>query len=368
VKTYSYYGAIALIFALAIALRIIVIPYLGNGLSGNPVDIYYVDREAASLILGLQDPYLYSSYTNHIGEIVTFAYLPLVPIYYAPFVLIGVDIRYGNILADLVIMVALFFIGRSTSGTVPSRSLVPLSGSLAYAVLPPSILLSSVIGSNMMIGSMFLIVCLAFLLERRNVPGSIFLGLALGTDQFIVLIFPLIVLYLLRERQLKPVLVTVLVAGAVVLPFFLYSPSRFVYDVSLFQFERPLQSNGLFSLYGLLYAGTGLRIGTLYRLIIFLIPAAISTLLFSKTKTGMLVGIAVVSALGAFLLPVDGFWNYFLLPMTIVCALVPAFLTQSSRPGRDSGGLSKTEEEERAAAAAASSSSPILRAATPKGS
>ena len=78
-KTHSYYGVIALIFALAMAVRIIAIPYFGNGPDGNPVDIYYVDREAAQLILELKDPYLYSNYTNQIGELVTFAYLPLVP-------------------------------------------------------------------------------------------------------------------------------------------------------------------------------------------------------------------------------------------------------------------------------------------------
>jgi hypothetical protein len=321
-----------------------VIPYFGNGLNGNPVDIYYVDREAATLILRLQDPYLYSNYTNHIGGIVTFAYLPLVPIYYAPFILIGADIRYGSILADFIIMVALYFIGRSTLRTIFSKSLVPFSGSVAYAILPTSIWLSAVTGSNMMIGSMFLMVALAFLLERKNIASSIFLGLALGTDQFMILIFPVIALYFLRNRQPKPVLVTTLVSGAIVLPFFLYSPSKFVYDVLLFQFERPLQSNGLFSLYGLLYATTGFEIGTLYRLIIFLIPTAVSTFLFSKTKTRMLIGIAVMSALGAFLLPVDGFWNYFLLPMTMICALVPAILTRSSHAEQTSWRHSKMGE------------------------
>ncbi|MDA4113487.1 MAG: hypothetical protein OK474_05530 [Thaumarchaeota archaeon] len=344
-KTHSYYGAIALIFALATAVRIIAIPYFGDGLNGNPVDIYYVDREAARLILELKDPYLYSNYTNQIGGIVTFAYLPLVPVYYAPFVLIGADIRYGNILADLIITAALYFIGKSSSRTTSSRSPVLFSGSLAYAVLPTSIWLSAVTGSNMMIGSMFLIVALAFLLEGNHyILSSIFLGLALATNQFMVLVFPLVALYCFRNRQLKPLLTTILVSGAIVLPFFLYSPSRFAYDVLLFQFERPLQSNGLFSLYGLLYATTGFKIGTLYRLIVFLVPAAFSTFLFSKTKTMMLVGIAVVSALGAFLLPVDGFWSYFLLPMTMICALVPAVLTKSPHSEQASSRSSKSGE------------------------
>jgi hypothetical protein len=344
-KTHSYYGVIALIFALATAVRIIAVPYFGNGLNGNPVDIYYVDREAAQLILELKDPYLYSNYTNQIGELVTFAYLPLVPLYYAPFVQIGADIRYGNILADLIITAALYFIGKSTSRTTFSRSPVSFSGSLAYALLPTSIWLSAVTGSNMMVGSMFLIVALAFLLEGNHyVLSSIFLGLALATNQFVILVFPLIALYCFRDRKLKPVLTTILVSGAIVLPFFLYSPSRFAYDVLLFQFERPLQPNGLFSLYGLLYATTGFKMGTLTRLILFLVPAAFSTFLFSKTKTGVMVGIAVVSGLGAFLLPVDGFWSYFLLPMTMICALVPAILTRGSHSEQTSSCSSGTGE------------------------
>ena len=337
-KTDSYCGGLALICAIAIALRVVAVPYLGNGLNGNPVDIYYVDGEAARLILGLQDPYLFSAYTNHVGEIVTFAYLPLVPIYYALFVLVGLDIRYGNILADLVIVVALCIIGISTPRGTSSRPLVPLSGSLAYAVLPASIWFSAVSGSNMMIGSMFLTVALAFLLHGNQMFSSMFLGLAMGTNQFAILVFPVIGLYWFRDRQLKPIAAAILVSGAIILPFFLYSPSRFSYDVLLFQFERTVQSNGLSSLYSLVYAATGFKIGTAYRLILFLIPATLSTFLFSKTKTGVLIGVAAVSALGAFLLPVDGFWNYFLIPMTMFCALLPAILARSFSLERASRG------------------------------
>ena len=326
-KTRPYYGAIALILALATVLRVVAIPLFGNGLHGNPVDVYYVDKEAARLVLGLKDPYLYSNYTNHVGGIVTFSYLPLIPVYYSAFVLIGADIRFGNILADLATTVALFFIGRSMQRTASSNPWLPFSGSLVYAILPPSIWLSAVTGSNLMIGSMFLMVALALLVEGRHMVSSVFLGLALATNQFMLLVFPVVALYYIRIRQPRPVLASALVAGGIVLPFLLYSPSRFIYDVLLFQFERPLQSNGPLSLYSILYNTTGFSIDTLSRSILFVIAAAPLTFLFSMTRTRMLIGIAVVGALGAFLLPVDGFWSYFLLPMTMVCAFVPAMLT-----------------------------------------
>ncbi len=161
-KTHSYY-LLALISAFAVLVRLIAIPILGNGL--NLADIYYVDREAAKLVLELRDPYLYSNYTNHYGQIVTFAYLPLIPIYYAPFVLIHLDVRYGSIAADVASIVAMYFIAKSTLSKVEERSLIPFSGIIAYAVLPTSIWLTSGAGTNMMIGSMFLVVALATLLE-----------------------------------------------------------------------------------------------------------------------------------------------------------------------------------------------------------
>ncbi|MDH2900609.1 MAG: hypothetical protein PXY39_06515 [archaeon] len=313
--------------AIAVFLRLVVIPFFGNGLHGNPVDVYYVDREAAKLILQYQNPYLFSNYTNYLGKVVTFAYLPVIPAYFAPFVFIGSDIRYGSIIADVVITIAMYFIARSTLGGTHTKPWIRFSGSIAYAILPTSIYLTSVSGTNMMIGPMFLIVALAALLQEKWLVAGIFLGLALAANQFIILTFPLIAIYSLRNHNLKTILVSILVASAIILPFMLYSPSKFLYDVLLFQLERPMQKNGIWSLYYLVYAISGFKMGTYLRLAIFLVPAGIVSILFSTTKKNVLIGTAIVSALATFVLPLDGFWNYFLLPMIIICALIPSILS-----------------------------------------
>jgi uncharacterized membrane protein len=325
-KSRAFY-ALALLSVICISLRFIAMYFFANGLLGNPVDIYYVDREAAKLILQYQDPYLFANYTNRLGNVVTFAYMPVIPAYFAPFVFLGSDIRYGSIIADVVITISMYFIGRSTINGKQAKSWIPFSGSIAYAILPASIFLTSISGTNMMIGPMFLIVGLAALLEEKSLIAGIFIGLALAANQFIILIFPLIALYCFRNHNLKTALVSVLVASAIILPFMFYSPSSFLYDILMFQFQRPMQRNGIWDLYYVVYTLSGFKMDTYLRLAIFLIPAGLATFFFSKTKKDILIGSAIVSALASIVLPVDGFWNYFLLPFTIVCALVPLILT-----------------------------------------
>jgi uncharacterized membrane protein len=315
------------VFVVAILLRIIMMQYFGDGLHGNPVDVYYVDREAAKLVLQFQDPYLFSNYTNHLGRVVTFAYMPLIPAFFAPFVLIGSDIRYASIIADLIIIVAMYFIAKSTLAGGWPKSWVFFSGSIAYVLLPTSIFLTSIEGTNMMVGPMFLIVGLAALFEKKWLVAGIFIGLALAANQFVLLVFPIIALYCLRNRDFKTLLISLLVASVIILPFMLYSPSQFMYDVLWFELQRPMQQNGIWSLYYVVFMASGYKLETYLRLAIFLIPAGIVTVFLSRSKRDVLTGAAIVSLLGAIVLPVNGFWNYFLLPLIFICALVPSILT-----------------------------------------
>jgi uncharacterized membrane protein len=319
---------LSLIALAAVILRSIAIPYFGFGYIKDPVDVYYVDREAAKLILLFRDPYLYADFTNRFGQVVTFSYMPLIPVYFAPFALMGWDIRYGSIIADVVVLVALYFIIRSMADKHERQPVwTPLSGSLAYALLPISILLTSVLATNIMIGIMFLVAGIATLFYNRWTLSGVLFGLALATNQFIIVVLPIVAIYCLRRSNLRPVMVSMLMAGAVVLPFLLYSPSSFLRDVIYFQFQRPLQTNGSWSLYYVIYTLTGYSLGTPFRILIFGLPAGLVTFLFSSSKKRLLIGLAIVLSLATFVLPVDGFWNYFLLPATIVCAIVPIAAT-----------------------------------------
>jgi uncharacterized membrane protein len=170
-------------------------------------------------------------------------------------------------------------------------------------------------------------VALAALLREKWLVAGIFLGLAIAANQFIILIFPLLALYCVRLHDFKTIIVSILVASVIILPFMMYSPSKFMYDVLLFQLQRPMQNNGIWSLYYVVYSLSGFRLQTYLRFVIFLVPSGIVTYLFSRAKKNLLIGLAIISALAAAILPVDGFWNYFLLPATIVCTLVPSILT-----------------------------------------
>ncbi len=330
----TYYPLIAIV-AIAILLRSAAFVFLGN-IYGNPVDIYYVDNEAAKLLLQFKDPYLYSNYANQYGAPTTLAYLPIIPMYFSPFVLVGLDIKWAGILADVVIIISLYFISKSVleekKRYSPSNhsKWTPPAGGLLYAILPIPIILTSITGSNQMIGIMFLTLALAALFKKQSSwLAGLFLGLSLAANQFIILLFPILAIYSLRLRDYKTIIISILIASVIILPFFFYSPANFVYDVGRFQFVRPIQHNGIWGLYGIVYWLTGYKLGTLVRIGIFGVPAAAATVVYSRgSKKNLLVGMGIVSAIAAVVLPIDGFWNYFLLPITMLCALTPLIITR----------------------------------------
>lgn len=309
-----------MIAVIAVVLRVISIPLLGNGLHGNPVDVYYVDMEAAHLVLELQNPYLATTFMNHYGQVVIFTYLPIIPIFYAAFLSTGLDIRAGSIVADLVIIVAMYFISEQLLKKDNARWWLILVSPAAYAILPPSILLTSMSGTNVMVGTMFLVLTLAAIVYDAKVLAAIFLGLALATNQFILLVLPIIALYWFRQKSYAPILISIVVACIVILPFLFLSGNAFLYDVFFFQLQRPIQSNGYWDLYYLVYALSGAKLSTIARGALFLIPALLGSWYLSTSKKRLFGGVALVTSLEVFILPVDGFWNYFLIPMAVSCS------------------------------------------------
>jgi uncharacterized membrane protein len=307
-----------LIILLGIAIRLWAIPTF-QGPPYGPVDVYYVDGWAAHSLLTLHDPYS-QNYTISV-ESGVFVYLPFVPIYYAPFYLLG-DLRYGNIFADVLIMISLYCIARRF---VRRRAVY---ASLLYAVLPPSIWLSSVSSTNMMIGTAMLVASLAFVINQKFLYGSVFLGIAIATNQFVLLIIPPIVYYFWKRGKMLHLSAAVAIAALIILPFFIPSPSIFSYDVLSFQFVRPLQSNGSFSLYSVLYSLTGFRLTTLVRAGIMVALIFLMMIWLSRNMIRFIPVCALILLLGAFILPVNGFWNYYLLCLALSCTLFPILLSQ----------------------------------------
>jgi 4-amino-4-deoxy-L-arabinose transferase-like glycosyltransferase len=301
------------IVAVGVLLRVISIPLFALY---PPVDVYYVDNQATKIILDLQNPYS-QNLVAHGYALNIFAYLPMVPIYYAPFYLLG-DIRIGSIFADILIMFSLYFIARSLN-----RGAAAFFAPLAYAILPFSIWLTSIASTNIMIGTSFLTISTAALLKKKHLVAALFLGLALATNQLVFLSLPLFIFYFWRKRKVSYFFGSLLVTAGIILPFFLQDTFSFIYDVILFQFQRPLQNNGIFSLYSLINTTTGLSLTSWIRVTLFLVATLIALILLRRKMLFLVPLVGTLLFLGAFILPVNGFWNYFLPGATFLIACIP---------------------------------------------
>ena len=304
---------IFLILFLGVSIRLIAISYFADT-QFKPVDVYYADTQAAQLILGFKNPYSHTYFIH--DSIDVFAYLPFVPIYYAIFIPMG-DIRYGSIFADVLIMLSVYWIAKAFRRG--NSFLAPF----AFAIFPISIWLTSVASTNIMIGCSFFALSIAALTKERYYASAGLLGLSLAANQLTMLALPLVGSYFLKQRKLHAFVLAILIPIAIFLPFLLISMHNFVYQVVLFQFERSLQSDGMFSLYGLIWSFSGFQLQSWIRITIVL--AVIMAIVFSYVKkpqffipfTGLLL------FLSAFVLPTNGFWNYYLPACAILYSIIP---------------------------------------------
>jgi len=310
-----------LIIVFGVALRLALIVFLAG--SYKPIDILIVDRQVPKLILDLQNPYTHT-YPVDNYTLSTFAYLPVIPIYYVPFYLLG-DIRYGNIFADVLIMLAAYLIAKPPNFDYNCKN--ALYAPLVFAVLPLSFWLTCISATNFMIGTAFMMLALAFLIRKNFAASAVFLGLGVAANQFIILLLPLFGVYYWKERRMGSLLLSVAVSAAIILPFFLATPSNFVYDVFTFQFTRALQSNGAFSLYSIA-TSFGVQLSTWIRIIIFAVPFLVLTFWKRRSPQTLLLSACGIMLFAAFFLPVDGFYNYFLPASAIVCALIPLIINK----------------------------------------
>ena len=305
---------LAAIIVVGIVIRLVVMFSLS--VYNPPIDAFIVDKESANVILHLQNPYTYS-FPVHDYYLNIFAYLPMVPIYYAPFYVLG-DFRYGSIFADVLIMLAVFWIAKSYN-----RGLA-FYAPLAYALLPPSIWLSSIAGTNIMVGTAFLMLFFAALLQKKYGVAAVFLGLGVAANQMVALMLPLFAFYYWSVHKLSRFTLSLLVSATIILPFFLSSPSSFIYDVVEFQFLRPAQLNGSYSLYHILNSVFGIQLNFYIRTTLFAVPFIISAF-WSRCKPNLLlISAGLLLFLEAFVLPINGFWTYFLPSLAILCVFIPA--------------------------------------------
>ncbi|MDA4135982.1 MAG: hypothetical protein OK449_03130 [Thaumarchaeota archaeon] len=196
-------------------------------------DVYYYLSQAVQVLLSGANPYQHA-YTGIPASLITpgaqqvFAYLPFTMLYLVPFYLAG-DIRLGLIAADLAIGACLYLYGGRWR----------LGATLLYLFVPFTVLFSTFYVNAALIAMAFVAVFL--LLESKGMGrlGAVSLGLALATVQFALLIAPFALFYYAEKKRWVELATAVVVAGAVILPFLLVSPS-FLNETFLFQFQRPV--------------------------------------------------------------------------------------------------------------------------------
>ncbi len=289
-------------------------------LPGSPkTDVFYYDTQAVGALLHGMDPYghAYSVPPSLAtpGASMVFAYLPGVFAFLFPAGVVS-DVRLGLIVADLLIAASLF----STGGKY---------GRLCAAVfilLPPTILFSTWFPDDSLPSIAMLSVAFALEARGRRRGSSVMWGLSLASGQLAWLIFPLFVFMSVRLGRVREVVVSVCVAVAAMVPFLLWDPSAFVYDTTLFQFERTaagVVGSGPFglsvnpSLEGIAVSA-GFSVPLLVRLAATALVLVGAASFVREDQGSLLLASTVFSAAALFLLPEDLFVAYLEFPLTLL--------------------------------------------------
>jgi hypothetical protein len=228
---------LAVLFAAGAVLR--VCPILAN--PDPTIDVYVALRDAPDHLLHGRNPYsasYQSPYDFPPNDYDAYPFYPPLPVLLGlPFRAAELDVRYANVVCDLLAALVLLATGWSRGS--------PLLGALiaaTYLNLPrvPFMfeqswyepMLAATLGGGL------------FLAERGRWLGFVLLGLGLTGKQYgVALLAPVAMAFCRQWRAL--VLGIVLALAVVLLPFFLWNPHAFLDVVVYKQMARPLNMHAL---------------------------------------------------------------------------------------------------------------------------
>ena len=282
-------------------------------------DVAYYNSQAVAYLLHGIDPYG-AAYTVPSalatpGAEDVFAYLPGVFAFLVPGGY-GAGARVGLVACDLVVAASLLMLSPREGGLLAAL----------FLLLPPAVLFSTSFLNDSLPAIAFLAV--AFLLEARSkpTPAAVLFGLALASSQEVWFVAPLYFVYGVRNGRCAPLLVSVAVGAAAVLPFALWNPGSFVSDAFIFQFHRgvaPLLSTGPFgldvnpSLQGVL-SGLGLSAPLSLRGALAGVCVILLGWRSGGSQSRLLLASAASAALCLFLVAGDFYWSYLELPFVLL--------------------------------------------------
>lgn len=190
-------------------------------------DMLPLVQGALTNLLAGHSPYT----TYHMPWAVPLTYLPVTWLAYAPMYVLGLDIRWTNVIAEVVILGATIYAGRGSAGR--GRNAVAEQGILLWAwlFLSPSIVHWDLI-TTAPIGWAALAWTLALIIRSRHRAAAIALGVSAATTPFIAVFAPFIALCWWRQLGFAGAARRLVEAGAIaaalILPWFIWTPGAFL--------------------------------------------------------------------------------------------------------------------------------------------
>jgi hypothetical protein len=210
--------------------------------SPNPqIDVFTALRDAPTYLLHGENPYT-SAYVHPYDapplDYDRYPFYPPLPFLVClPFCAIGIDVRFANVLCDLIAAWILFQAGRGRGD-----ALTGAFAAGAYLHFPRAAFVISEAWYEPMLAA--LIGSGLYLIEARKKLGFLLLGLALTGKQYGPVLFGPIVMAL-RGQRLSLLAGIALAAGVIVVPFMLWDAQAFLDVVLNAHLQRPSRADAV---------------------------------------------------------------------------------------------------------------------------
>jgi hypothetical protein len=219
-------GAVAVVAALlGTAIRTVHMEY--TAITPSNGDMLPLVNGAIANLLSGNSPYT----TYQMPWEVPLTYLPVTWLSYLPPYLLGADLRWTNVAAQLIILAALAWLAVRRSGTAATWRGELTLVLWAWLYLQPSVIHWDT-SNTAPITWALLAALMALVVAGRALPAAIALGLTAAGTPLIAVFGPFVGLHWLRryglQHTLRLLVIGSVVAAVIVAPFALWSPGDFV--------------------------------------------------------------------------------------------------------------------------------------------
>lgn len=215
----------AVAFVLGLAIRVPHIKYIP--LEPSRGDMLPLVQQALDNLLRGRSPYTIYSMPWELP----LTYFPLTWLAYLPTRLLGLDIRWTNVAAEIAILLAALHVERHTPRERRRFAPSTLVILWAWIFLSPTVIAWDMVTSAP-IGWVAIAWVLALVQTRRHGAAIVVLGLAIATTPLVTVVLPLIALCWWRDDGLAPTirrgLLALGIGGILLLPWYLWAPGPFL--------------------------------------------------------------------------------------------------------------------------------------------